>query len=338
MELIARNVNEAFPIMWHHMLDEKQGLLKRDSRNGPTVEFREPAVTTYKMPRERVLFLPVRDANPFFHLFEAIWMLAGRNDVAYLCRYLPRMMDYSDDGVTLNSAYGARWKELLPYVVDHLRKDPTSRRAYLPIFRPEDVFLTGKDMPCNTGVSFYIRDGQLDVAVFNRSNDMVWGAYGANVVHFSFLQEYVAGLLDIGVGRYSQVSSCFHLYTEFDITKRIMNHGVDPMPYDPYATGDVTADGPLVLSHPDEEDLWQWEAKIFFEFCEHGDDGYGWKHLFFRDLAVPMERVWKAYKEKDWDKANALVEIIQATDWRSNVRAWLRRRSDKRALSHARLA
>ena len=33
---------------------------------------------------------------------------------------------------------------------------------------------------------------KLCMTVCNRSNDMLWGAYGANVVHMSMLQEFVA--------------------------------------------------------------------------------------------------------------------------------------------------
>ena len=49
-----------------------------------------------------------------------------------------------------------------------------------------------KDLPCNTHVYFSIREGFLDMTVCNRSNDLIWGCCGANAVHMSFLQEYVA--------------------------------------------------------------------------------------------------------------------------------------------------
>ena len=52
-------------------------------------------------PCERVLLYPERNANPFFHLYESLWMLAGRNDVAGPARYAKNMNNYSDNGVTL---------------------------------------------------------------------------------------------------------------------------------------------------------------------------------------------------------------------------------------------
>lgn len=329
MELIVRNINEAFPIMWHRMWSG-DGMIQRPSRNGPVIEAVEPVVTVYRCPRERVLFLPVRDCNPFFHLFESVWMLAGRNEVDYLCKYLPRMREYSDDGKTLNSAYGARWHTLLNDSIAQLNRDVNSRRAHFPIFLPEDSAHTGKDMPCNTGVSFYIRNGALDMSVFNRSNDMVWGAYGANVVHFSFLQEYTACLLDVPVGQYSQISSCFHLYTEFDITKRMVGK-VRPAPYDPYEAGAVDADAPEVLNGPNP-DRWQLEAAWFIDHFCNGEARETCKESFFEYLAVPMQIVWEAYKAKRWDKAMRFTENITGTDWREYTRAWLQRRIDKKVV------
>ena len=52
----------------------------QESRNGQTMECRTPVTTVYNKPWQRVLFKTERDANPFFHLYESIWMLAGSRD------------------------------------------------------------------------------------------------------------------------------------------------------------------------------------------------------------------------------------------------------------------
>ena len=77
----ARNVQEALVV---GLQDLRRYGVERESRNGPVVVFPEPVTTVCERPEERVLFHCERDANPFFHLFEALWMLAGRNDLAYL--------------------------------------------------------------------------------------------------------------------------------------------------------------------------------------------------------------------------------------------------------------
>ena len=100
-----------------------------------------------------VLFNSARDCNPWFHLYESLWMLAGRNDVASIAYYAKNMANYSDDGKTLNGAYGFRWRHMvargqpwkgvdqLDILVNHLKADPTSRRAVLQMWNVEDDLL-----------------------------------------------------------------------------------------------------------------------------------------------------------------------------------------------------
>jgi hypothetical protein len=52
----------------------------------------------------------------------------------------------------------------------------------------------------------------LDMTVINRSNDSLWGALGSNYVHFSFLHEYIANSVGMGVGHYHQISNNLHTY------------------------------------------------------------------------------------------------------------------------------
>ena len=45
-----------------------------------------------------------------------------------------------------------------------------------------------------------IKNGRLQMTVHCRSNDIIWGTYGANAVHFSILQEYVAARIGVDLG------------------------------------------------------------------------------------------------------------------------------------------
>ena len=192
---------------------------RQESRNGSTLEALEPVITTYLKPWERVLLFPARDANPFFHLVEAIWMMAGANHVGQLLHFNAGMRQYSDDGQTLHGAYGYRWyhqfghNDQIVQVISLLKNDPESRRAVLQMWDPiVDLGSPSRDVPCNTSIFFKIRDGKLQMTVCNRSNDMVWGAYGANAVHMSVLQEFIAKSLEVEMGPYHQISDCFHVY------------------------------------------------------------------------------------------------------------------------------
>src|SRR3954462_5286059 len=154
----AINVNHALQdALWHLNVSG----LREESRNGPVLVAPGPVLTEYERPCERVLFHRARDANPFFHLFEALGMLAGRNDVAWVGQYAKNMFNYSDDGEALHGAYGFRWREFsgldqLEHIVQPLREQPNSRRAVLSMWAPNGDLVTSegaggihmKDVPC----------------------------------------------------------------------------------------------------------------------------------------------------------------------------------------------
>ena len=75
----ARNVNDALAAGLRYLWAEG---IPETSRNGPVLVAPTPVTTVYSHPTERVLLSPTRDANPFFHLMESLWMLAGKNDIA----------------------------------------------------------------------------------------------------------------------------------------------------------------------------------------------------------------------------------------------------------------
>jgi thymidylate synthase len=347
----ARNVNDAL-VKGAQLL--KEGGRHQDSRAGGTLEYPEPVCTVYGHPLERVLFDPVRDANPFFHLMEALWMLAGRNDVDWLVRFNQRMATYSDDGVVFNAAYGYRWREQfeveaahgeelrdqLSAIVRLLRADLHSRRAVLQIWDAEaDLGVASKDIACNTQAMFKVRDGKLNITVSNRSNDVVWGCYGANAVQFSMLLEYLAARIGVEPGHYRQVSDSYHAYYETwpkicDIGHRFRG--------DPYACEEVSI-YPLV-GHPDSFDgeLRRWfettPEQLSLERWDREAEQAKWRNPYFIRVATPMHNSWFAYKRRDREAAQQWLDRCAATDWQRAGREWLQRRQmarDRAALVSA---
>ena len=76
----ARNVNDAL-LLGLDLFQDPRNFREQQSRNGTTYEALEPVTTVYEKPWERVMLVKARDANPFFHFIEGLWMLAGRNDL-----------------------------------------------------------------------------------------------------------------------------------------------------------------------------------------------------------------------------------------------------------------
>ena len=153
--ITARNVNGAI-LRGVDLFKDKVNYREQESRNGKTLEAVEPVTTKYLRPTERVCLIPERDANPFFHFIESMWMLAGRNDLQSLTYYVASMSDFSDDGETLWGAYGYRWrqyfhKDQINMVIKLLKENPDDRRAVLQMWDAnKDLARVSKDVPCNT--------------------------------------------------------------------------------------------------------------------------------------------------------------------------------------------
>lgn len=318
---------------------------KEPSRAGPVIVVPWPVTTVYLRPRQRVLFSAVRDANPFFHLMEALWMLAGRRDSAFLDQFVRDFGSrFAEPDGTVHDAYGYRWGhafgfDQLEAIIGQLTAQPASRQAVLQLWDCwgcDDLRGQWKTRPCNTHVYFRVQDvGKpcLDMTVCCRSNDIIWGAYGSNAVHFSILQEYMAARLDVGVGIYYQISNNFHVY-ESELSRlsaRMVSRGMqlwDAVNDQRYVTGSIN---PTSLVH--EPGVFDDELRSLLFNYENGDFlGYAEAELaneFLGKTVAPMLEVHRVYRQEGARSALDVVERIHATDWCIACREWLQRRVAK---------
>jgi hypothetical protein len=374
MKTIAgRTVNEVYPlVMW---LIGEDGI-RTTSRNGPVLQLPGPLTITTAAPGARVLFDTARDANPFFHVAEAIWMLAGRDDVEWPARFVPRMLTYSDDGRTLHGAYGARWRcwdnadyraepiDQLVEIIQMLRDDPWTRRAVLGFWNPAtDLAMArsgGRDVPCNLTATFQAAadwngngSPRIDMTVFQRSGDLIWGVTGANAVHLSMLHEFVARGAGGWQGRMHQVVVNPHVYC--DIYERIMARS--PHLRDSARAALASVSDPYFADsqRPLTQLLWPDEESEIpsgrSEMCGHEMFTRGcheflkndWpdNHPFlpwFKKVALPLRESYFAYRRA---RANGLTPAAAAPiglgllsgmdpmgDWYLAARNWFARRAE----------
>ncbi len=402
MHLKFQNVDDAFFGLVSKIHSGEIPTVTRASRAGEVLTVEEPMLITYDRPRERVLFNEARDCNPFFHLFESLWMLAGRNDVAPLAKYNSKIAEIaSDDGKTFNGAYGYRWRgcrvydeemsgpynefkyvDQLKIIIDHLKNKPESRRAVLQMWNVEDDLLKigsdnpsykfdgsakyfkdglptfppessgregSKDVCCNTHVYFLVELGDcylckgspyageicpnckgkphdvpryLNMTVCNRSNDLIWGLLGANVVHFSFLQEYMAACIGLEVGTYNQMTNNLHVYTNNWEPEKWLKHYHDRTMHDlPVITYEehVKETVPLVK----DPETFDQECAEFIDV-----DYRSWSEPFLRDVAYPMCRAFKSHKRREYKEALKVVSQVRSDDWRIAATNWIRKRQE----------
>ena len=195
--------------------------IERSSRNGKVLMFPHPVTMIFTDPLYRCNFTINRKANPVFHHMEAMWMLAGREDVEFLNIFNSKIKNYSDDGVHFNAAYGHRARkhfghDQLAECIETLHSDPDSRQAVVQLWDHNDLMMNTKDKACNMSMIFSIRAEEVvDLMIFNRFNDAVFGGVtGANPVHFSYFLQYVAEQLGLEVGRMTFVSNNLHVYLD----------------------------------------------------------------------------------------------------------------------------
>lgn len=332
----ARNVHEAFPKALTLLRNDG---MPRDSRNGPVEVVPYPVATVYGRPMERVIFWSERDANPFFHLYESLWMLAGSNDVESVAQYAANMRNYSDDGKTLHGAYGNRWRfaydpmDQLAVIAERLRLDKTDRRAVLQMWDAgtDLEYYDSKDLPCNLTATFQVNvTGCLNLVVFCRSNDILWGAYGANAVHFSMLHEYMSIWTGYPMGTYTQVSVNWHAYK--DKLKAIGPLRVGDNPY-------LSKVHFSLLSYERGLDAHKWVDEQIAYILDSVENKFSslplttklsqfWSNTYHILLAHAL------YKETDGPKRfdvaleelSRVASTAQSADWVVAAREWIERR------------
>ena len=217
----------------------------------PTLEFLN-CVTEITEPWHHCILIPSRRWNPFLALSEALWILAGRNDLAALKPYNSHISDYSDDGVHLYGAYGKRIYHQIDPLIERLRKDPNDRRAVLQIWDDslgdykmdwepnseyiQDLTTISKDPPCNNMVYFKLRQNKLHMTVINRSNDIHYGLFAVNLPTFGILHSYIAARLGVEMGTQTHFSNSLHVYMDEPvkaITERMLYNEPEDMPVYP---------------------------------------------------------------------------------------------------------
>lgn len=349
------DINEALPRALPMLLRHGKPQTAASVANArPTIEWPGLFVTEYLNPTRNVLFDPMRDANPFFHYLEAMWIIAGRRDVKFLSHVLPRMADYSDDGNAFHGAYGYRLRHWPNYVgptagvvgdldqiegaIHILAGAPASRQVVMSIWDPSrDLGAETKDMPCNDMIMLKIRGGKLNITVNNRSNDAVWGCYGANAVQFSMLQMYMAARLGVGVGTYCQVSDSFHVYEDNPYWQRFKAEydGGDQNGWLKRAAQGRSIYAVMEMRNLFEDGIEFFDAELghFFANAEESIRIRGpiiqVAHSEAVRNAVFMWNALLAYRDKRYENAVADAMHIESPDWRVACHEWLLRRINK---------
>ena len=192
-----------------------------DSRGGPTSELLHVGLGL-EDPRQRWVRSRHPALNPAFAIAEVFWMLAGRDDAAFLTSWNSQLPKFVGPDPVLHGAYGARLRrwfgiDQLASAYNALHHNKSTRQVVLQIWSAHDDLPVdrgkprSRDVPCNICASLQVRDGRLHWLQIMRSNDLVRGL-PYNFVQFTTLQEVMAGWLGVGLGEYTHVTDSLHVY------------------------------------------------------------------------------------------------------------------------------
>ena len=170
---------------------------------------------TIEMPKERVITTPWRKFNSDYADYEWEWYLKGdrnANEIAERAKIWKLMM-VPDTGGEVNSNYGYFWNynDQLDRVITDLKKNKETRRAIVVHYDLNELDRYQFDTPCNDVLNFYVRDGYLDLTVFARSIDLVFG-FCNDQYTFSKLMEYVSKETGYKTGDMHWFVTNLHIY------------------------------------------------------------------------------------------------------------------------------
>jgi thymidylate synthase len=256
---------------------------------------------TLMNPRARLIDSPARNLNYGFAVGELCWYIRGDNDLAAMQFYNKRMAQFSDDGETINSAYGYRMGEPRwgkrgggPYlcraqidnVLEELVRDSDSRRAVFIINEPNDlnraVDVGSKDVPCTLSLQLFIRDRKLHMHTVMRSNDIAWG-FPYDVFSFTCLMEaFLYRLQDDGapvddMGHYHHTAGSLHLYdTHYEMAGLVSKERLpSPAPMAPFTLEKIVA---LATEEEPEIRSDSWADLHACPRYEAHEDSIGWMY------------------------------------------------------------
>lgn len=181
-------------------------------------------------PNSSLIYIPGRNFSLVHAIHESFLIFCDDNHVKVAGYFNKNIAQFSDDGKTLHGSYGHRIATKMQGVLDKLKEDHDTRQALLTIHRVDDSIVETKDPPCTITLQFTIRDEKLNMHVYMRSNDIVWGT-PYDVFVFTTIQKVFANTLGVPVGKYYHTATSLHMYErDFERCHKYVGH-CEPIEY-----------------------------------------------------------------------------------------------------------
>jgi thymidylate synthase len=173
--------------------------------------------------------LTTKEVNWTAVLRELLWYLSGEDHIRNLRQHTKIWDAWADADGNLETAYGRYWRRFphpyqdtsgnwqvrevdqIQFVIDTLRKEPSSRRMVVTAWEPGNAE-TSKLPPCHYSFVFNVQGDRLNCHLTQRSGDIALGI-PFNLACYATLTQMIAQEVGLAVGSFSHTIVDAHIYT-----------------------------------------------------------------------------------------------------------------------------
>lgn len=181
-------------------------------------------------PLNRIVSSNIRNISIGFASANLIWVLSGNSSANHITFYNSKGKVFANNDLYYEAAFGSRLfgkYQLLEQAFLILKRDPSTRRAFIPLYFHTDLISNPLDSPCAASLHFLIRDSRLDCFLNMRSQSVAM-VFPYDIFLFTILQELLSQKLNIKIGNLYYYCSSFHVYKEeIEMVERIVKAKAD---------------------------------------------------------------------------------------------------------------
>jgi thymidylate synthase len=147
---------------------------------------------------------------------ELLWFLRGSTNAKELQeRGVHIWNEWAAEDGGLGPVYGKQWRDWagvdqIEGVIKSIKENPNSRRHIVSAWNVAELDQMALP-PCHMTFQFYVREGHLDCALYQRSADMFLGV-PFNIASYSLLTHIIAKLTGLTAGRFIHFIGDAHIY------------------------------------------------------------------------------------------------------------------------------
>lgn len=170
-----------------------------------------------RYPEANLIDLPYRNWSESYAKREFLWYMSGNRSVKELKKFAPIWDKMHNGDDLVNSNYGNLWQEnqQLEKCIEQIKAEGVSgkggRQIWLTLFDGKRKDQYEFDTPCTLNIGFEVENGELNMRVLMRSND-IWYGFCNDQYCFSMLMKIVAVRTNLVVGSYFHYAADLHLY------------------------------------------------------------------------------------------------------------------------------